>query len=177
MPVDSRVRIVLEHEGAPHYFVRFLNETKIEAVPFDQIRRALLLDREFAVALCQKLNERGYHARVITPGGVILYEQATTPKPPQSSPAGDRVPHHIGDVLIVPGAVRGFYIRFPSTTFESLYGETADAAYQKLAEHPCSAELLKVAERYVPPPEEPIDVEALQRQLEFARHGRIRPGI
>jgi hypothetical protein len=36
--------------------------------------------------------------------------------------------------------------------------------------------LMKVAERYVPPPEEPIDTQALQRQLEFVRHGRIRPG-
>jgi hypothetical protein len=72
----------------------------------------------------------------------------------------------------------GFYVRFPQTTFESLWGETADEAYQKLIENPRANILMPLAEKYVSPPEHITTSAEVLLALEREKYGnrRMRPG-
>jgi hypothetical protein len=141
-----------------------------EFVPGERIRNSPLMRRDCAVVLARKLNANGWNTHVITHENVILYSEATASPAPQV-PIQDRGPMHVGDVLIVPGNPprRGYYIRFPQTEFESLWGESAAEAYQKLIDNPRASILIPLAEKYVAPSEPIATPETIPSY-------RIRPG-
>jgi hypothetical protein len=178
MSADTRVRIVIDWQGVRYFFVR-MDGTVPNVEPPERVRNAALLSREVAVAVCRKLREGGWQASVVTPSGVILYEEAIAPHSPVNQP-GDRTPMHCAGVLIVPGNPPrgGWWVRFPNTTFESLWGETPEAVYEALTGHPQYAKLKDFAERYTAPEPPPVDPAELQRQFQRERYGsaRIRPG-
>jgi hypothetical protein len=175
MSADSRVRITVKYQGRQWYFVRMHDERIPLLADFESICTAALLSREDAVARCQCLRAARWDAHVVTPAGVVLFDDVIAP-PVAEAPAQDRVPMHVGDVLIVPGNPprNGFYIRFPGTSLESIWGSTADDVYKKLVEHPRAAELMPLAERFVPPPEPVVDPRELQRKLQAEKYGRLR---
>jgi hypothetical protein len=179
MAPDNRVRISVQYRGQKCFFVRMESDRNVLLVDFESIHSAALLPRGDAVARCRILCGLGYDAHVITQSGIQLYDDVTQP-PTLKAPEQDRIPMHVGDVLIVPGQPprNGYYVRFPQTAFESLWGETADAAYQKLVEHPLAAELIPLAEKFVAPPEPIVTPEQVQAALQRERYGnrRIRPG-
>lgn len=100
------------------------------------------------------------------------YDNISTARSPA---AEERVNHHVlvgdADVLIVPGTPRGYYIRFPGSAFESIYGDTPDAVAELYRQQvTLRPELANFAERYIPPaPPEP-------QSPQPPRIGRMRPG-
>jgi hypothetical protein len=181
MTTDSRVRIAITVNNERRYFVRWIDDPRNkgfvipETVPAESIRTAALMSREFAVPLCRDLRRADWEARIITPNGIVLYEQETAP-PSNNSKPQDRVPHHVGGILIVPGNPRGWYIRFPNSAFESIFGETPDECYRKLIEHPRSAELQRHAERFVAPEEPLVTPAQVMQAVERERYRNLRPG-
>jgi len=169
-----RVRILLKWNGADYFFVS-LNNNRPEVVPVSQLRSAqTLFSRDYAKAVCCDLRAARWDAHVVRPDGVTLFEEETAPQP--KSDTSERVNHHVlvgdVDVLIVPGNPRGYFVRFPESAFESIYGDTPDAVAelyrQQVALRP---ELANFAERYIPPalPEQP-------QPPQLPRLGRTRPG-
>jgi len=177
MSGDTRVRIKIKWQNQDWFFVRMEDDKRPLIAPYEEINKALLMSREAAVARCQLLRAAGWQASIVTPSGVVLFEDSTAP-PAAQTPVAERVPHHAGDVLIVPGADRFWYIRFPGSPFESIRGENPDECYRKLIGHPRSAEMMPLAEKFIPPPERivtPAEVlEALRRERIGNR--RVRPG-
>src|ERR1700675_2359263 len=104
---DAGVRVTVVWEGQQYYFVR-MDGNRPEVVPAERIRGSLLVSREFAFDLCRKLRAGGWDSHIVTPDGVLLYEDALdrTSDDGKQHTAEDRVPHHVGNVLIVPGNPR-----------------------------------------------------------------------
>jgi hypothetical protein len=148
-----------------------------DAVPFERIRNSVLLSREIAVALCRKLRANNYDAHIITPGGILLYEEELKSSLQNAEPE-DRVPHQCNGILIVPGNPTHWYIRFPNSAFESIRGNTPDECYQKLIENPRANILMPLAEKYVAPPEHITTPAEVLQALEREKYGnrRMRPG-
>jgi hypothetical protein len=183
--MSDKVHIVFRLKGRPaaekFYYQRdgsqFVEGGRYAPMPeiTADVRAPLTLHaREFAVAVrdrWRKVFGNNYDIYLESPDGTgpLLEAREVT-----EAPVPDRVPMHVGDVLIVPGNPKGFYIRFPQTSIESIWGETADACYQKLVEHPLAVELMPLAEKFVPPPEPVVDPREVQRALKTARYGRIR---
>jgi hypothetical protein len=172
---DTRVRILITIACSEQFFVRFINDPRTggvglfpETVTGDKIRTAALLSRDRAIEVCRVLRAADWNARVVRPDGVVLYEEETAP-PQQKPKSAERLTHRAGSILIVPGAVRGFYIRFPNRPIESIYGDTPQECYDKLVAHPEFAELSQFAEQYVPAPEPVVPPET-------APVSRLRPG-
>lgn len=173
----TRVRIKVLWQDQEYFFVRMQSATQPLLADRDSIRNAALLNREAAVALCRRLRELGFGANVVTTGGDVLFQDATAP-PSEQRQSSERGNMTIAGLLFVLGGPprNGYWLRFPGTEIESLWGATPEEVYQRLMDHPLADRLLPQAEKYVASPEPPVDVEALKRQLTFARHGRIRPG-
>lgn len=102
-------------------------------------------------------------------------------EPEQSTPAmAERTPKHasvagVGDILIVPGSDRFWYVRFPGSAIESLKGNTpeeAQDAFEKMVAY--RPELAKWVERYVPPPAQ-AQAPATQQEPQQPMYRR-RPG-
>ncbi len=184
--MSDTVHIVFRLKGRPTaeklYYQRdgsqFVEGGRYAPMPeiTSDVRAPLTLHaRQFAVSVrdrWRKVFGNNYDIFIEAPDGTgPLLE----PREVTEAPVPDRVPMHVGDVLIVPGQPprNGFYIRFPGTSVESLWGETADGAYQKLTEHPLAAELIPLAEKFVPPPEPVIDPREVQRKLQTERYGRL----
>jgi hypothetical protein len=172
---DDRVRIKIQWQSQVWYFVRMEDDRRPLIAPYEEIHKALLMSREAAVARCRLLRAGGWAASVVTPSGVTLFEDATAPPVPIKAP--ERQNMTIAGLLFVVGNPprNGYCLRFPGTAIESLWAPTPEEVYQRLLDHPLAADLTKAAEKYNPPPEPPVDIEALKRQIQFARHGRIRP--
>lgn len=180
--MDARVRVCLDFEGTRYYFLRMMEEhNRPEVVGADRVRASPLMSRSMAVAWCKRLRVGGWDCHVVTPSNTVLYEeeisQSVTPTTPTPSTA-ERTAHHVGSVLIIPGATKGFYIRFPGKAIESIYGDTPDLCYSRLANHPQFSELVTYAERYDEPAEHLVTPEEFQEALRKARYGdkRVRPG-
>jgi hypothetical protein len=168
--MTDHVRVCRDFEGVRYYFLRLSSDGRPEFIPGERIRNSPLMSRDYAVVLARKLNANGWNTHVITPENIILYSEATACPVPQA-PLQDRGPMHVGNILIVPGNPprRGYFIRFPQSEFESLWGETAAEAYQKLIENPRATILIPLAERYTAPPD-PITTPGT------APISRFRPG-
>ena len=141
--MDSRVRIRITHDGVVGYLSRFADGEENngiifqspETVPYDNIKSAYLLSRDDAVHTCKILRARGWEARIVNQRGMVLFEDETAPPIP-TPPTPERIPMTVpgSGILIVPVNPRGWYVRFPNTPFESIFADTAAAAYQKLIE-------------------------------------------
>jgi hypothetical protein len=183
---SDKVHIVFRLKGNPvadkFYYQRDgtqLVEGRHVPVPeitFDVRAPLTLHARPFAVSVrdrWRKVFGNQYDIFIEAPDGTgPLLE----PREVAQAPAPDRVPHRAGDVLIVPGNPprNGFYIRFPNTTIESLWSESAEEVYKKLLNHPLSGELIPLAEKYLAPSEPIVDPREIQRSLKTERYGRIR---
>jgi len=174
MAADNRVRIIVMYEGLRWFFVRMDSPNRPLLADFESIGSAALLSRESAVALCKRLQEGGWKARIETPSGAVLYEETLTTPSPVKTPDPQNMT--VAGILIVAGNPPrgGFYIRFPGTQIESLWGSTPEETYQRLLDHPLSADLIKVAEKYIAPEPPIVDPREIQRSLQFERRGRIR---
>jgi hypothetical protein len=168
---DNHVRVCRDFEGVRYYFLRLSSDGRPEFVAGERIRNSPLMSRDYAVVLAKTLNAHGWNTNVITPENIILYSEATAPPPPQAPKSTERVRMHVGEILIVPGGPprRGYFIRFPETEFESIWGSDASEAYQKLIENPRASILIPLAEKYIAPPEAIVPPEAAQIP-------RLRPG-
>lgn len=175
MATENRVRIIVMYEGQRYFFVRMDSPNRPLLADFESVGGSALLSRESAVAICRKLREGGWQSTVETKAGVVLFEDVITP-PAVQAPAPERVPHHAGEILIVPGADRFWYIRFPASPFESIKGVNPDDCYRKLIEHPRSAEMVPLAERYVAPPEHIVTPTEIKEAIRKERTKNLRPG-
>jgi hypothetical protein len=173
MPIDNRVRITVQYRGQKLFFIRMETERIPLLADFESIHSAALLSRSDAVFRCQRLRAIGWDAHVVTPAGVVLFDDVLAPvtAPPSLQ---DRVPHQCNGILIVPGNPSDWYIRFPGTAIESIRGQSPDECYRKLVEHPLAAELLPQAEKFIPLPEPIVDPREAERKLQAARFGRLR---
>jgi hypothetical protein len=183
MTTDNRVRIEITVDSQKRYFVRFADDPRNkgfiipETVSSENLRRAALMSRDFAVPLCRNLRQADWQARIVTPNGIVLYEEQTAPPPPSNYvKPQDRVPHYVGNLLIVPGNPNGWFIRFPGTAFESIFAETPDECYRKLIDHPRSSELQRHAEKYVVPEVPPVTPVQVLQAIERERYRNLRPG-
>lgn len=182
---NNQVRIVIDRNGSRFYLGGFVDDPNRkgghlpELLNADRVRQSWLGSRDRAVQLVRILREQSWDAHILEPAtGALLFEEAVqrfTPTTPTPS-SEERTPMFVGNVLIVPASLNRWAIRFPNSGFESLYSDTPDDVYRKLAEHPRFAELVKFAEKYIAPPEPVIDPQEVARQMQFERHGRLRPG-
>jgi len=161
---DARVRIRINHNNQVAWFIRMDSE-KMVCIN-DNIRLAALLHRDTARSKCQRLRELGVDARVVSQNGVVLFDEETTP-PQADAQREERGPMTVpgSGILIVPGSPSGWFIRFPSTPYESIYGTTPMECYGKLTQHPHARTLIPLAEKYVAPEEPLIDPRVAERAL------------
>lgn len=183
MNASSQVRIVIDRNGTRFYIGGFIDDPNNrgkhlpELIPVERVRQSWLGSRDRAVQLVKVLREQSWDAHILDPStGSLLYEEAVARFDPAPTPKDERAAMFVGNILIVPGNPRGYFIRFPGQNLESIFGNTADEAYQKLIEHPQANTLIPLAERYIAPDIQPIDPQGVARQEQFARHGRLRPG-
>jgi hypothetical protein len=177
----SSVRIVIDRNGSRYYLGTFVDDpnNKGKHLPqlltADHVRQSWLGSRDRAVQLVKVLREQSWDAHLIDPGtGSLLYEEAIqrfgAPTTPTSE---DREPWQCGGALIVPASLGRWTIRFPRTSFESIYAATPQEAWDKLQARP---DLIPYAEKYI---EHATDIApAIQTPHAAPQHSarRVRPG-
>lgn len=175
---NQHVRIIVNRNGERFFLAGFADDPRErgkhlpQLLPPDQVRQSWLGSRDKAVQVVRALREQDWDAHILDPSsGALLFEEAvqrftpTTPAPASE----ERTPMFVGNILIVPASLNRWAIRFPNSGFESIYSTTPDDVYQKLIEHPRYKELVRFAEKYVPPDiQTPIQPTVPQR--------RLRPG-
>jgi hypothetical protein len=173
---SQSVRIIVYRGGESFYLAGFApnprekNKVLPQLVTPSEVRQSLLLSRDRAISIVRELRSVDWDCRVVRPDGVILFEEEIRFTPAAMPASDERVPMYVGDVLIVPASLGRWAIRFPNSGLESIYADTPDDVYRKLAEHPRFAELVKFAEKYVAPDIQTAIQPAVQQR------GRLRPG-
>lgn len=130
---------------------------------------------DYAVIAARNWRDLGYNVRLaLEPNGEFIDDD---PTPIES--IAERTPKYaivagVGDILIVPGSDKFWYVRFPNSGFESLKANTpeevVEAFEQIVAVRP---QMARFVERYVAP--EPA-VQSVQQPQQAAPQFRRRPG-
>jgi hypothetical protein len=173
--MNAQVRIVIDRDGARYYLGTFVDDPRArgnvlpQLLPASSVRQSWLGSRDRAVSLVKELRQHSWDAHILDPGtGSLLYEEAVQRYGAPTPASEERVPMQRAGILIVPGNPRGYFIRFPGQSIDSIFGNTADECYQKLISHPQAKTLLPLAEKYVEPTETHTEP-AIPR-------ARLRPG-